>query len=124
MVPLKKSDVQQTIADEAETFEVATALAHGIRILVVEDNLINQKVAVRQLKQLGYESHTASNGHEAIVALEQTKYDVVLMDCQMPELDGYATTQLIREKGQRDLPIIAMTANAIRGVASAAFARE
>jgi PAS domain S-box-containing protein len=91
-------------------------LRKSIRILLAEDNIINQKVAIGLLQNLGYGVDVANNGLEVLAALEVRPYDLVLMDCQMPELDGYETTQRIRAKPEfRTLHIIAMTANAMRG---------
>jgi two-component system, sensor histidine kinase and response regulator len=87
-----------------------------VRILLVEDNVINQKVALGLLHNMGFGADVANNGLEALAALDVRPYDLILMDCQMPELDGYETTQRIR--GRTDCPairIIAMTANAMRG---------
>ncbi len=97
-----------------------TAEKNRVRILLAEDNVINQEVALGQLEQLGYAADVVANGHEALAALARKTYDLVLMDCQMPELDGYSATAQIREReaafaasGGKParLPIIAMTAN-------------
>jgi len=88
----------------------------GLRILLAEDNSINQMVALGLLQKLGYTADTAINGNEVLLAMERKTYDIILMDCQMPELDGYETTQKIRNLPKNNLiKIIAMTANALRG---------
>jgi PAS domain S-box-containing protein len=86
------------------------------RILVAEDNLINQLVVVEQLKVLGYEAVAVHNGWEALGALERGDFDLVLMDCQMPELDGYDATRRIREGAEKNrrIPIVALTAHAMQ----------
>ncbi len=87
------------------------------RILIVEDNAANLKLAVRMVERLGYRADVAGNGTEALNVLGQVRYDAVLMDCQMPEMDGYEATREIRrgEDDRRHLPIIAMTASAMAG---------
>ena len=98
----------------------------GPRVLVVEDNRVNQTVAVEFLEKFGYRADVAHNGREAIEAVARQPYAAVFMDCQMPELDGFAATRQIREwesrqqptpdklRGQR-IPIIAMTASTTPG---------
>jgi CheY-like chemotaxis protein len=89
------------------------------RILLAEDNITNQVVAKAILGRLGYKADTVANGIEAVQALELINYDLVLMDCQMPEMDGFEATALIRDSGSKvlnhDVPIVAMTAAAITG---------
>ncbi len=87
------------------------------RILVADDNAANLKVAVRMVERLGYRADVAGNGSEALHALDRVPYDAVLMDCQMPEMDGYEATREIRraERDGRHVPIIAMTASAMAG---------
>jgi two-component system sensor histidine kinase/response regulator len=86
-------------------------------VLVVEDGVTNQLVAVGILEHLGYTTEVAENGLEALTAMEQTTFDAVLMDCQMPEMDGYEATAEIRrrEGSERHTPVIAMTASATAG---------
>jgi PAS domain S-box-containing protein len=113
------------VADEPE--HAAEAERPGgvssLRILLAEDNAVNQKVALRLLERLGYGADVASNGIEAIEALERRQYDVVLMDVQMPELDGLDATRRICDRWPDTRPrIIAMTANALPEDREACFA--
>ncbi|MHB8120855.1 MAG: response regulator [Desulfuromonadaceae bacterium] len=98
---------------------VAESARQGIRILLAEDNAINQKVAQALLNKLGYKADVVANGLEAVRALELINYDLVLMDCLMPEMDGFAATVMIRSERSKVInhavPVIAMTANAMMG---------
>ncbi len=96
----------------------STSTAGSLHILLAEDNRVNQTVATRMLGKMGHSIVVANNGHEAISLLAQQKFDVVLMDIQMPEMDGLTATQKIREskaQGRSRIPIIAVTAHAMTG---------
>ena len=87
-------------------------------VLLVEDNIVNQKVATLLLKRLGCEVSVANNGAEALDAVQEHEFDIVFMDCQMPVMSGFEATQAIRvldDPGKRSVPIVAMTANAMAG---------
>ena len=88
-----------------------------LRVLIVEDDSINKLVAVRMVEKLGHAALVVSSGIEALHALEDDVFDIVLMDCEMPEMDGYMATREIRSKDVpvSDVPIVAMTANALKG---------
>jgi CheY-like chemotaxis protein len=106
------SDLQSMTAPQAQR---AANTSKRARILVVEDHSIDQKVAVLMLKSLGYNADLASNGCEAVDLLAFQRYDLVLMDCQMPGMDGFEATRHIRANSAygAKLPIIAVTAGAI-----------
>jgi CheY-like chemotaxis protein len=100
------------------------ASRHPLRILLAEDNAVNQKLALRLLSQMGYRADVAANGLEAIQAVERQPYQVILMDVQMPEMDGLEATRRIRASGESitQPAIIAMTANAMQGDREACLA--
>ncbi len=131
--PIKQSDLYQKILNATgllidhnsandKNNDVISLLTskerEKVRILLAEDNLINQKVATRVLNKLGFNCEIANNGREALDILKVKDYDLVLMDCQMPEMDGFEATAAIRsweEKTGAHIPVIAMTANAMQG---------
>jgi CheY-like chemotaxis protein/HPt (histidine-containing phosphotransfer) domain-containing protein len=96
------------------------AAGSGPCVLVAEDNPVNRKVVIQQLQKLGCQTHAVTTGQEALGCLDSAAYDVILMDCQMPEMDGYEAARRIREREQSrtppgHVPIIAITANAMQG---------
>jgi len=124
-LPARPSQLRDLLSPAApalgQSAATAPSLAEAgsvqVRVLLAEDNLVNQKVALIMLKKLGLEADVVATGIEALDALLGVSYDLVLMDCQMPEMDGFEATQRIRERerGQRRLPVVAMTANAMVG---------
>ena len=106
-------------ADDAEP-----GLRVDARVLLVEDNPVNQKVAMLQLERMGCSVDLATNGLEAIDAYKRLEYDIILMDCQMPEMDGFEATRMIRtlEVPGKRTPVIALTANAMKGDRDRCFA--
>lgn len=110
----------QDLSVESESDTVAKSLPSGAKILLVEDNPINQMVAQKMLEKAGCKSTLANNGVEALTILAGQNFDLVLMDCQMPEMDGFDATREIRQRNikalsQQPVPIIAMTANVMSG---------
>ena len=107
---------EETTTPEVVTRHTIAESRRAVRVLLAEDNPVNQQVAVAMLVKRGHEVHVAGNGREAVDAITQREYDVVLMDIQMPEMDGFEATHAIRAlpKG-KDLPIIGLTAHALSG---------
>ena len=107
-VKYKKDKVEKKNTDRSQ-----------VKILVVEDNRTNQFLCMSILKKLGYSADLSENGEECIKHLRETNYDIVLMDCQMPEMDGFEATRFIRSGTagviNSDVPVIALTAHAMEG---------
>ncbi|HWF18140.1 MAG TPA: response regulator, partial [Verrucomicrobiae bacterium] len=134
--PIKPSQLQEALvrvvsgakpaARKVAPAKLDPSLANRLplRVLICDDNLINQKVALRLLQQMGYKADVANNGVECLVALEQQPYDLIFMDVQMPEMDGLEATRQIRQRQKspgdfvhfkNNIVIVAMTANAMQG---------
>jgi CheY-like chemotaxis protein len=112
------------VAPARDALDAALAERHPLRILLAEDNVVNQKLALRLLQRMGYRADVASNGIEAIESVERQTYDLVLMDVQMPEMDGMEASRCINERWPAPARprIVAMTANAMQGDREACLA--
>jgi CheY-like chemotaxis protein len=128
--PVKQTDLLDAIAGvlsrtPSDLAEKVLITRHTLRedrkrlhVLLAEDNPINRKLAVRMLENLGHKVRVAENGKEALSSLEKERFDLILMDVQMPEMDGLQTTRAIREREKTTgghIPIVAMTAHALKG---------
>ena len=127
--PVRQSELLDAICHllgaEKKKDQAALVTRHSLkeekkraRILLAEDNAVNRTLAIRLLEKRGYTVGVAANGREALAALEREEFEAILMDVQMPELDGFEATKQIREKEKvsgRRIPIIAMTAHALKG---------
>jgi two-component system sensor histidine kinase/response regulator len=124
--PVAEASAEGSRQDAYATAQSEQKMSRVRRVLLVEDNPVNQEVAQAMLQELGVEAVSAWSGEEALEKLAAERYEVVLMDCQMPKLDGYATTSRFREwekEHQRSrTPIVALTANALSGDAEKCFA--
>ncbi|WP_428399771.1 ATP-binding protein [Marinobacter salarius] len=125
-MPLRREQLYRTLCraagldtgDRARIIETPAGVSRTLNLLLVEDNQVNQVVASSMLKKLGHTVTLAENGKQALEALQQgeRRFDIVLMDCQMPVMDGYEATRNIRENPEwQDLPVIAVTANVMQG---------
>ena len=126
--PVKRSDLRRVLLRainnesfdqevESEEYNEIREAYNELRILVIEDNAVNQEVALGMLEKIGFQAEVADNGQIGLDRLEAEFFDLVLMDCQMPVLDGYAATRALREReqGSEHMPVIALTANAMTG---------
>ncbi|KAA3614049.1 MAG: response regulator [Calditrichaeota bacterium] len=122
-------EVSQSASDDSAfitKYVIDEEIASKINILIAEDNLVNQKLATKMLEKAGLRSDVVANGYEAVTAYQENNYDLIFMDCQMPEMDGYEATAAIRDLESNDnndpIPIIALTAQTLKGDREACIA--
>ncbi len=117
VLSLQNSVEEKRITAGETSFDGQLAVQHPMKILLAEDNMVNQKLAIRILDRMGYRVDVAANGLEVLHSLERQRYDLILMDVQMPEMDGLQATRAIRLKFPPNMQpqIVAMTANAMQG---------
>ena len=113
IIPYTKIDLETVAAKEKRYDKLFSR--REIKVLLVEDNLLSQKLAIKVLQNFNFLPELAENGRRAIEMLAVNQYDIILMDLQMPELDGYHASQIIREDLHLNTPIIAMTAHSLVG---------
>jgi CheY-like chemotaxis protein len=106
---------RQPVAAQRPESERNSRRFDGLRVLLVEDNLVNQRLATRLLERLGCKVVLAENGRDAITFAFHQPFDLCLMDCHMPEMDGFEATRVIRTLEEKRLPIVALTADAMQG---------
>jgi PAS domain S-box-containing protein len=125
LAPPQEVDSRRESTSALPTPQTQDAPQQDITVLIVEDNPVNRKLALQQLKKLGYHSAAVIDGREAIKAVKRKRYDLVLMDCQMPDVDGFTATREIRTweaEGGSHVPIVAMTASVLAGDREACLA--
>ena len=118
-LPMKQSDLEP-VATASVKRPDKIYFSKKTQVLVAEDNVVNQRLFQIILKNMGIKVEVASNGVEALAMLEKVEYDMVMMDCHMPEMDGFAATRTFREReaaneASKKTPIVAVTANAMKG---------
>ena len=120
-IPYKIGTDVSVVEDRMDSTVESKSMLSGINVLVAEDNIINQKVVKNTLLKQGASVEIAFNGKEVIEHMKTRQFDVILMDLQMPEVDGYRATRYIREVMKNNVPILAMTADALKGEAERCF---